>query len=221
VVHFYYPPRDVAHKFSAAHSRSDPPVGPPKPQDLFVARGRPNSGTDVHQHTYFDLNGAETPVVEHTLSMPSADTYVVVDGHLIPTGEVDPVTPCLDFTRAKPIGRDIASGTVTPTGGHDNAWVFSNWVPGQVEQVVAVSPLQDPNDDVALHRRACGQDNVGRPEAGEVRRSRGRTRLAERAPEGVAVSRDATRMTERTMEKGRAASRPAATARAMEREPAS
>jgi aldose 1-epimerase len=94
------------------------------------------------QHTYFNLNGAETPVVEHTLSMPSADTYVVVDGHLIPTGEVDPVTPCLDFTREKPIGRDIASGTVTPTGGYDNAWVFSNWVPGQVqEQVVAVSPL--------------------------------------------------------------------------------
>ena len=43
----------------------------------------------------------------------------------------------------KAIGRDIAEGTVTPTGGYDNAWIFDDWdeaAPPAV-RAVAYSPL--------------------------------------------------------------------------------
>jgi aldose 1-epimerase len=103
-----------------------------------------NTVVSLTQHTYFNLNGCAAGIVEHTLSMPTATQYVVVDEHLIPTGDVEPVTPVLDFTKTKVIGKDIANGTVTPTGGYDNAWVFSNWQPSSpsvVPQVTAYSPL--------------------------------------------------------------------------------
>lgn len=83
-------------------------------------------------HAYFNLHGcaaaAGGTVLEHVLSMPTAAAFLGVDGALIPTGDVVPVAdaPWMDFTAAggKPIGRDIANGTVTPGGGYDNAWVF-------------------------------------------------------------------------------------------------
>lgn len=71
-------------------------------------------------HCYFHLDDA--PDVSQTLLWIGADAYLEVDGALIPTGNILPVadTP-LDFTREKPIGRDIAA----TRAGYDHCWMLS------------------------------------------------------------------------------------------------
>ena len=97
------------------------------------------------QHTYWNLNGARATVLEHELELRGAASFLAVDEHLIPTGAFTPVSaaPWMDFQTAKPVGRDIANGTATPTGGYDNAWRFDGWLAGQPPTVraVAFSPM--------------------------------------------------------------------------------
>ena len=97
------------------------------------------------QHTYWNLNGAAANITEHVLTLPGARNTLAVDANLIPTGAFAPVSaqPWMDFTQAKAIGRDIAKGTVTPTGGYDNAWLYDGWRPGAppATRAVAFSPL--------------------------------------------------------------------------------
>jgi len=73
-------------------------------------RGETNAATPINltNHTYWNLGGAGSgPIYDHVLSL-RCSRYLPVGDQLIPTGEVLPVagTP-LDFTSAKPIGRDI------------------------------------------------------------------------------------------------------------------
>ena len=73
---------------------------------------------NLSHHSFFNLTGdASRPILDHELQI-TADSYLPVDGMLIPTGEVRPVegTP-FDFRTAKPIGRDIAEA-----GGYDHNW---------------------------------------------------------------------------------------------------
>ena len=112
---------------------------------LYEATAHADTVVALTQHTYWNLNGARATVLEHELELRGASTYLAVDEHLIPTGAFAPVSaaPWMDFGTPKPIGRDIANGTVTPTGGYDNAWVFDGWRPQQPPQVRArvFSPL--------------------------------------------------------------------------------
>ena len=100
------------------------------------------------QHAYWNLNGGAARVLEHTLSMPTASSFVEVDAFLLPTGGLgsvkDAANSFLDFTSEKAVGRDINATTRYSWGtGYDNAWVFDAWAPGGpvVERVRVFSPL--------------------------------------------------------------------------------
>lgn len=106
---------------------------------------------NLSQHTYWNLNGFTLPdVLEHELAMPTGDRFLGVDAHLIPTGDIDAVVdyPWMDFTTGKPVGRDIANGTVAPGGGYDNAFVFRGWAPSTPP--VPVVSVFSPATGIAL-----------------------------------------------------------------------
>lgn len=100
-------------------------------------------------HAYFNLNANidnTATVLKHEVTMPTATTYVEVEPvHLLPTGAIGSVDQAkfLDFRKKKAIGKDIDQGTVTATGGYDNAWIFAGWKPGMParEVVTMSSPL--------------------------------------------------------------------------------
>ena len=105
-------------------------------------------------HVYLNLNAnvGNTPtVLEHTITMPTATKFVPVDSTLIPTGQIGSVAadaPWLDFTKEKAIGADINRGTVTPTGGYDNAWIFAGWTPGAMLQDVVT--MRSPTTGITV-----------------------------------------------------------------------
>ncbi len=82
---------------------------------------------NVSQHSYWNLAGAGTSVLDHLLRI-EADRYLPVDATLIPTGELAPVagTP-FDFRVAKPLGRDISAddAQLRHGGGYDHNLVLN------------------------------------------------------------------------------------------------
>lgn len=88
---------------------------------------------NLTNHTYFNLNGHDSGSMEGQELMLAAPAYTpVIDAKSIPTGEIAPVagTP-MDFTRMKPIGRDINANfeQLVYTGGYDHNYVL-NHTPG-------------------------------------------------------------------------------------------
>jgi len=83
---------------------------------------------NLTQHSYFNLSGQlSKPVLDHKIHL-NADTYLPVDGGLIPTGEFREVagTP-FDFTEPKLIGKEIeADNEQLGLGqGYDHCWVLN------------------------------------------------------------------------------------------------
>jgi len=90
---------------------------------------------NLAHHTYWNLRGpANGDILGHKL-MLNADKYTPVDAGLIPTGELVAVagTP-MDFTKPKPIGRDIAK----VEGGYDHNFVLNGYEPGKVRLAARV-----------------------------------------------------------------------------------
>ena len=106
-----------------------------------------NSDQDTIQnmtnHAYFNLAGQRATVLEQTLQI-DADRFTRIDAETIPTGEIVPVfgTP-LDFTKAKPIGRDIDAKVehIDTAGGFDHNFVL-NHKEGVVDKIAtALDPI--------------------------------------------------------------------------------
>ncbi|MGN6368839.1 MAG: aldose epimerase family protein [Phycisphaerae bacterium] len=74
---------------------------------------------NLTNHTYFNLKDAgKSDILSHVAQF-SADAYTPVDDTLIPTGEVAPVKgTAIDFTEAKPIGRDLSKMPKAPSDPH-------------------------------------------------------------------------------------------------------
>jgi len=79
---------------------------------------------NLTNHSYFNLAGSGN-VLGHELKL-AAKAYIPVDATSIPTGKQVPVTgTAFDFTKRKPIGRDLARLTGKPIG-YDHNFVLKS-----------------------------------------------------------------------------------------------
>jgi len=80
------------------------------------------------QHTFFNLSGdGGSSIYDHVL-MLNADKVLESDATLVPNGKVVPVAgTVLDFTKAKPIGKDIEAKVpaLVGAGGYDHSFVIN------------------------------------------------------------------------------------------------
>ncbi len=88
-------------------------------------------------HAYFNLSGhASGDVLAQEIMLKASHFTPVIDAKAIPTGEIAPVagTP-MDFTTAKPVGRDIETedAQLNYGGGYDHNFVLDKTAPGAFE----------------------------------------------------------------------------------------
>jgi aldose 1-epimerase len=95
---------------------------------------------NLSNHSYFNLSGFTTDVLDHSLKLNAA-AYTENNDHDVPTGKILPVagTP-LDFTFTKTIGADIAG--VAASGGYNHNFVLNDYFPGKVRWA---AKLSDPH----------------------------------------------------------------------------
>ncbi len=92
----------------------------------YAARTTKPTVVNLTHHSYFNLGGGRSDVLDHVLSI-QASRFLPVDATLIPTGELRPVddTP-MDFRSPKPIGQDIDAddAQLRIAQGFDHCWVL-------------------------------------------------------------------------------------------------
>ena len=111
-----------------------------------------NSDADTIQnmtnHAYFNLAGQQSTVLEQALWI-NARNATRIDKDVLPTGGIVPVrgTP-LDFTQAKPIGRDIKGKgeMVDVIGGYDHNFVIDR----KGSEVEKIATAIDPVGGIAM-----------------------------------------------------------------------
>lgn len=95
---------------------------------------------NLTNHAYFNLSGTGD-VLGHTLRL-HASRYTAVDADLIPSGEIVAASGPLDFSTAKPIGRDLAAlKAATGMAGYDHNYVIDAPKPGTL---TLAAELHDP-----------------------------------------------------------------------------
>jgi aldose 1-epimerase len=95
---------------------------------------------NLTNHTYWNLKDAGKSVIDGHVLKAYADNYTPVDATQIPTGEIAPVkgTP-IDFTTAKPIGKDIEAMGGDPAG-YDHNLVLNNQTGNLAKAVEVYEP---------------------------------------------------------------------------------
>ena len=96
---------------------------------LYEAETDKTTVVNLTQHAYFNLSGDfSNTILDHMVEI-DADSFLPVDGGLIPTGELKPVegTP-FDFREPKLVGEDINAENeqLTLGGGYDHCWVLND-----------------------------------------------------------------------------------------------
>lgn len=97
------------------------------------------------QHTFFNLSGdLGSSIYDHVLTL-NASKVLEADATLVPDGKVNPVAgTVLDFTKPKPIGRDIEKKApeLIGAGGYDFSYVIDGWNPGNTKLLLAGRVLE-------------------------------------------------------------------------------